>query len=210
MDEHAAKAWLHEQLGASAETLARLEHYVDFLRTENRRQNLVSAFTLDDVWSRHIVDSAQVVQHAPDAETWLDIGTGAGFPGLIIAALHPAAVTMVESRSLRVDFLKRAAGILQLPNRTTIICDRVERLAPRTHDVISARACAPLHRLLDLGIRFAAPETRWVLPKGRNATAELAAVQGSWQGMFHVERSLTDPESGIIVATHVRRVQGRG
>ncbi len=116
---------------------------------------------------------------------------------------------MVESRRLRVDFLQRAAELLQLPPTTKIICDRVERISPQPFDAISARAFAPLERLLTLAQPFAAPETRWVLPKGRNAYAELEAARKSWHGEFHVEPSLTDPEAGIIVAEGVS-ARGKG
>jgi len=116
----------------------------------------------------------------------------------------------VESRRLRVDFLTRAAEVLGLPSRTRIVGDKVERLEPATYEVISARAFAPLDRLLDLSQRFAAPTTRWVLPKGRNAQSELDAVRRSWQGMFHVEPSLTDPDAGIILAERVSRRGGKG
>ncbi|HEX8444677.1 MAG TPA: 16S rRNA (guanine(527)-N(7))-methyltransferase RsmG [Allosphingosinicella sp.] len=205
-----ARRILAEQFGVSRETLDRLSVFVDLLARENQHQNLIARGTFGNIWSRHILDSAQLLRFVPAAaRTWLDLGTGAGFPGLVVAALHPVQVTMVESRRLRVDFLRRAAETLALPSSTQILCSRVERLELPTQDVISARAFAPLDRLLDLGQRFAAPQTRWVLPKGRNAQSELDAVRSSWQGKFHVEPSLTDPEAGIIIAEQVRR-RGRG
>ncbi len=210
MSEEEAQALLAERFHVPRETLARLAAFVDLLRSDNERQNLIARGTFDNIWSRHILDSAQLVRFVPDdAETWLDLGTGAGFPGLVVAAIHPARLTMVESRRLRVEFLLRAAEVLALPPETRILCTPVERMEQASFDVISARAFAPLDRLLDLAQRFAAPETRWVLPKGRNAQSELDAVRKSWQGMFHVEPSLTDPEAGIIVAEQVSR-KGRG
>jgi 16S rRNA (guanine527-N7)-methyltransferase len=208
MDEYKVRQLLTDQLGVSRGTLDRLSVFVELLNAENERHNLVSRASLDDVWSRHILDSAQLAPLAPSAKTWLDLGTGAGFPGLVVAAIHTAEVTMVESRPLRVEFLTRAAELLRLPASTRILSSKVERLPDAVYDVISARAFAPLDRLLALAERFAAPETRWVLPKGRNAQAELDAIRASWQGMFHVEQSLTDAEAGIIVARDVRR--GRG
>ena len=202
MDEAAAKAWLD----VPRETLERLETFVHLLRVENERQNLVSRTSLDQLWSRHIVDSAQLIRFAPAAEaTWLDLGTGAGFPGLIVALLHHGPVTMVESRKLRVDFLLRARDVLGLGNRAEIICSKVEAVPPRPFDVVSARAFAPLGRLLELGDRFAASTTRWVLPKGRNAKSELEAAESLWQGEFRLEPSLTDPDAHVIVAEQVRR-----
>lgn len=205
--EGEAKRILAEQFGVSSETLCRLAAFVALLQNEGERQNLISRATMEHVWSRHILDSAQLVRFAPaGARTWLDLGSGAGFPGLIAAALHPAHVTLVESRKLRIEFLLSAAEVLQLPRATRILCTRAERLGTGLYDVISARAFAPLDPLFELAHRFAAPVTRWVLPKGKNARVELDAARTSWQGVFHVEPSLTDPDAGIIIAEQVRRV----
>ncbi len=207
MTEEEARKLLTDRFGVSRGTLARLSAFVDLLRSESETQNLIARGTFDTIWSRHILDSAQLVALAPNAASWLDLGTGAGFPGLIIAAIHPAQVTMIESRRLRVDFLQRAASLLELPPKTRVLCNKVERVGAAVFDAISARAFAPLDRLLELGQRFAAPQTRWVLPKGRNAQSELDAVRASWQGMFHVEPSLTDPAAGIVVAERVTRLR---
>ena len=206
MDEAEARAWLVSTFDVPRETLQRLDAFVALLRTENERQNLVSRSSLDAMWSRHIADSAQLLLHASAAAgSWIDLGTGAGFPGLMAALLHPAAVTMVEERRKRVEFLSAARETLQLPDRTRILGSRVEVVEPAKYDVISARAFAPLDRLLALGERFATPQTRWVLPKGRNAKTELAAAEASWQGEFRLEPSLTDADAWIIVAEGVRR-----
>lgn len=211
MNEDEARQWLVDHCDVSRETLARLQDFVNFLKDENARQNLVSRTSLEHVWQRHIVDSAQLLRLAPDhADTqWLDLGTGAGFPGLIVALLHRGRVTMVEERRKRVEFLHEAAAVLGLAGRCEIEPIKVERMEDRQFDVISARAFAPLDKLLALGERFATPETRWVLPKGRNAQSELEAAESSWQGAFRVEPSITDAEAGIIVAEQVRR-RGKG
>jgi 16S rRNA (guanine527-N7)-methyltransferase len=193
-------------LDVSRETQLRLDAFITFLREENQRQNLVSKSTIQDVWSRHILDSAQLLRHAPTgATTWLDLGTGAGFPGLILALLHPGQFTLVESRKLRVDFLKRAAALLDVQDRVEILCSRVETLQAKAFDVISARAFAPLDKLLLLGAKFSTDQTRWILPKGRNAKTELEAAESLWQGEFRLEPSVTDPDASIIVAERVRR-----
>jgi 16S rRNA (guanine527-N7)-methyltransferase len=202
MDDAEAKAWLD----VPRETLERLELFIDLLRAENERQNLVSKGSLDHVWSRHIVDSAQLLRFSGASEgSWIDLGTGAGFPGMVVALLRSGPVTLVESRKLRVDFLIRARDALSLAERVEIVCANVQTLPPRPFDTISARAFAPLGKLLELGERFAAPTTRWVLPKGKNAKSELAAVESLWQGELRLEPSLTDPDAQIIVAEHVRR-----
>lgn len=210
MDESEARAWLERELSVSRETFDRLDAFVALLREENEVQNLVSRSTLDQVWSRHVVDSAQLLRFVPEnTGNWLDLGTGAGFPGLVIALLHQGAVTMVEARRLRVDFLLRAADALGLRSSTRIVCSKVERFEAAPFDVISARAFAPLPRLLDLSERFGSSGTHWVLPKGKNAKSELEAARASWQGGFRLEPSLTDPDAQIIVAEGVRR-QSRG
>ncbi|HEY0326101.1 MAG TPA: RsmG family class I SAM-dependent methyltransferase, partial [Allosphingosinicella sp.] len=146
------------------------------------------------------------LRFAPSSEaTWLDLGTGAGFPGLVVATLHGGPVTLVESRRLRVEFLLRSAELLGIADRTTILLDRVERVPTRTYDVISARAFAPMRELLELAHRFSTEKTRWILPKGRSAQSELEAAESSWQGSFRLEPSLTDADSGIIIADGVQR-----
>lgn len=205
MTDEEAKEWILTQLDVPRETVERLRAFEGLLRTENEHQNLVSRGTLNRVWERHFLDSAQLLRFAPSREaTWLDLGTGAGFPGLVVAVIHGGPVTMIESRKLRVDFLQRAAELLGIANRTTIILDRVERVPTQEFDVISARAFAPMRELLELAHRFSTEKTRWVLPKGRSAQSELEAAESSWQGSFRLEPSLTDAESGIIIADAVR------
>jgi 16S rRNA (guanine527-N7)-methyltransferase len=184
--------------------LERLQRFVALLRQENERQNLVSRGTLPDVWSRHILDSTQLLRFAPTKSSWIDLGTGAGFPGLVVAALWPGEVTLVEARKLRVEFLHQAAEVLDLQRPPTIFCAKVETVPARPYDVISARAFAPLEKLLRLGLPFSTSETVWILPKGRNAKSELDAARASWQGEFRIEPSLTDAEAGIIVARGVK------
>jgi len=205
MTEEEARA----ALGVPRETLDRLDAFVAFLADQSARQNLVSRSSLDAVWTRHIYDSAQLLRFAsPGASSWLDLGTGAGFPGLVAAALHPGRFTLIEARRLRVEFLQRATQILGIADRVQVLHAKVEAAPDAKYDVISARAFAPLEKLLGLGTRFATPETQWLLPKGRNAKSELDAAQSSWQGAFRLEPSLTDGDAQIIVAHQVRRKSG--
>lgn len=194
-----ARDWLTER---HADAMGRLEALVAALAMENERQNLVSRPSLGSVWQRHIVDSAQLLhvsRETPPAGAWLDLGSGAGFPGLVIAALEPARhVTLVDSRRLRTEWLTRAAALMGLTNVEVVLC-RVEDLADRRWQVISARAFAPLERLLAVAARFSTPETLWLLPKGAKAQHELDALDAEWNRVFHVEQSLTDPSAGIIV-----------
>jgi 16S rRNA (guanine527-N7)-methyltransferase len=208
MDEAGARGWIERSFDVPRETMARLDAFAALLREENKRQNLVSRASLDRLWARHIADSAQLLRFAPAPDaSWVDLGTGAGFPGLIVAALHQGPVTLIEARRLRAEFLARAAESLDID--VEIVAGRVERVPPRRFDVISARACAPLGRLLQLGTGFSTANSVWLLPKGRNAETELEALDPSWQGDFRLEPSVTDPHAQIIVAEGVRRAGRR-
>ena len=204
MDEKAAREWLAEHCDVSRGTLDRLDKFTHFLGEENKQQNLVAETTLASAWTRHIVDSAQLFRLGNGPDRWLDLGSGAGFPGLVIAVLG-ASVTLVEERRLRADFLARAADVLEVRDRVEIVHARVETFHAPPFDTISARAFAPLERLFAVAAHLAAPRTRWVLPKGRNAKSELEAAQASWQGEFRLEPSVTDPDAMIVVAERVRR-----
>ncbi len=202
-DEEGAKAWLTDTLGVSRETMALLERLNAFVAAEAEHQNLVSASTLANMWQRHIVDSAQLLRLAdPRAEEhWIDLGSGAGFPGLVIALIAPCRVMLVESRGLRIAYLERAILHLGLGDRVRVAGAALERVPTVAADYISARAFAPLPRLLEGAARFSTENTRWLLPKGRNARTELESVSAAWQSVFHVEQSLTDADAAILVGT---------
>ncbi len=200
--EAAARAWLTDRLGADAQAMARLGQLTAMLAEENQHQNLVARASLDQIWQRHIVDSAQLLHVSRGTSgtgNWLDLGTGAGFPGLVIAALQPSrTVTLVDSRRLRTEWLVRAAAAMELDS-VKVVLARVEDLPSRPHAVISARAFAPLPRLLALSARFSTPQTLWLLPKGAKARHELAELDERWRHTFHVEQSLTDSAAGVLV-----------
>ncbi len=198
--EGEARAWLGALPEWNALAAERIDALIAMLADENGRQNLVSASSLANVWQRHIADSAQLMQHVPceTGSPWFDLGTGAGFPGLVIAVLRPESkVWMVESRVRRAEWLERVRIALGL-DCAEVLGVSLEQVPTVPVGTISARAFAPLPRLLDLSARFSTSDTRFVLPKGRSARQELAELAG-WRHKFHVEQSLTDPESGIIV-----------
>ncbi len=198
--EQEARAWLAALPEWDAVAAERIEQLIALLVEENARQNLVAAASLPLVWQRHIADSAQLLPHVPreTSSPWLDLGTGAGFPGLVIAALRPdCEVVMVESRARRIEWLERARLALGL-ERARVVGARLEQVETRPFRVISARAFAPLVRLLDLSARFSTKDTLYLLPKGRSAQQELSELKG-WNHLFHVEQSLTDPEAGVII-----------
>lgn len=199
-DEADARTWLERLPEWDAHAAERLRRLANLLAEENARQNLVSTASLGEVWRRHIADSAQLLTHVPrgTSSPWLDLGTGAGFPGLVIAVLRPECeVRMVESRARRIEWLERACEDLGLSNGR-VIGSTLERVEAEPVRVISARAFAPLDRLLELSARFSTDATVWLLPKGRSALQELQQLKG-WTHQFHVEHSLTDPDAGVIV-----------
>ena len=206
----------------SRETCARLEAYVALLTRWNTRINLVAATTIDAAWTRHIADSAQLFDLAPkSASRWIDLGSGAGLPGLPVAALAAEKapglrVTLVESDTRKAAFLATAAREMGL--RVTIEPQRIEALAARPYDVVSARALAPLDRLCALADRFSArytgrhtgrhtggdtcnqtgPGTIFLFPKGAKLDLELTVAADHWH--IHAERiaSQTDPAATVL------------
>ncbi|MFN4038247.1 MAG: 16S rRNA (guanine(527)-N(7))-methyltransferase RsmG [Erythrobacter sp.] len=207
-NEEQARAFvesLADDLG-SPEAMARIERYIALLLDENQRQNLISRASEEHIWQRHMADSAQLLRFVP-RETlgggtqgpWLDLGSGPGLPGLVIAILCPQMpVTMVESRARRVAFLNHCIVELALP-KAQVIGERLERVTPFPARAISARAFAPLETLFSLSAPFSTAATRYVLPKGRSAAHELATLRPAIRKMFHVEQSLTDKDAGIIL-----------
>lgn len=196
--EEEARRFCGERTDAAG--LERLDRLAVLLAEENERQNLVSAASLQSVWQRHFADSLQLLDYVPrGASPWLDLGTGAGFPGLALAAARPeAAFVLVESRKRRVDWLERTAEALALPN-CRVLGARVENVESFEAAAITARAFAPLGKLLRLSARFSTPSTLWLLPKGRSAAQELAEQPPSVQRMFHVKHSVTDEGGGILL-----------
>lgn len=193
-----AKAFCADRIDRAG--IARLERLVELLADENDRQNLVSSASLDAVWQRHFADSLQLLDHVSRGiSPWLDLGSGAGFPGLVLAIAQPEVETvLVESRKRRVEWLIRAAADLGLGN-CRVIGSRLESVDSFPAAAITARAFAPLGKLLLLSARFSTRTTAWLLPKGRSAGQELAEQSISVRTMFHVEPSRTDPEGGILV-----------
>ena len=186
----------------SRETFEKLEAYVELLREEARRQNLISASTLDQIWERHILDSAQLVRFEPHAgASWADVGSGAGLPGIVIACVVEGPVMLIEPRRLRAEFLHKCCEALRI--NASVFAGKAERAEGR-FDVITARAVANLGDVLRISQHLSTIKTVWALPKGRSAADELVEAQRAWQGMFHVEQSVTDADSRIVVATGVR------
>jgi 16S rRNA (guanine527-N7)-methyltransferase len=201
LSEDDARAWLIAKLDVSRETLDTLAAYVALVRKGQEMQNLVSAATMSTFWSRHIVDSAQLVLLARPGR-WLDIGSGAGIPGLITAIITGAPTILVEPRARRAVFLQDAANALGL-SRVQVVPSTVQKLRASPVDVITARAVAALPTLIEMALPFAHRETIWLLPKGKSAQSELASLPSAWQGDWQMAQSVTDPESYILVGRNI-------
>lgn len=183
---------------AGSEGYGRLETLATIVADENKCQNLISPGTVEKIWSRHILDSLQLAPLAPSsAGIWLDIGSGGGFPGLVVAAVRDRETILVEPRRRRAEFLTTAADILGFEHVSVQQC-KVEATSVRA-GVISARAVAPVEKLLRAAAHCATTDTRWLLPRGRLTCGEIEALQAEWKGVFHVEHSVTDSESRILV-----------
>lgn len=204
MTEDEARAWIVARFGVDRERT--LAAFVDRLVAESDHQNLISRSSIPEIWARHIVDSAQllILSNVPFEGLWLDIGTGAGFPGIVVAILRDAPVQMIEPRRRRVEFLDECIDALGLSNANTSLA-KVEAIAPRHASVISARAVAALPALLKSAHHLSGKETIWLLPKGQSAQSEVDEARKAWQGSFHVEQSITHPDSKIVVARGVRQ-----
>ena len=188
----------------ASDAMPRVEHYVSALIEENGRQNLIARSTEAAIWSRHILDSAQLINHVrPSDRALLDVGSGAGLPGIVLALLGPLSIILVEPRRRRVEFLSRMVSELALP-QVEIVAAGVETVRQRV-DIVTARAVAPSTDILDWTRGCVNEGTRFVLPKGRSAQADMDLAARRWHGLFHVEQSLTDPEAGIVIADRVSR-----
>ncbi|MEO0428040.1 MAG: 16S rRNA (guanine(527)-N(7))-methyltransferase RsmG [Pseudomonadota bacterium] len=198
-----------EVLGVSRETLGLLDAYVDLLRHWNARINLVSKGSLDQVWERHILDSAQLFRLSEDRRgVWIDLGSGAGLPGIVVAIMATAdrrfQVRLIESDLRKSVFLQRVIDDLALP--ATIDAVRIEAVEPMTATVISARALAPLPRLLHLAAPFAADGTLCLFPKGRTVEDELTEARATWHIDCKREQSLSNKDGTILA---IRSFQAR-
>ncbi|MGB0695713.1 MAG: 16S rRNA (guanine(527)-N(7))-methyltransferase RsmG [Rhodospirillaceae bacterium] len=191
--------------GVSHETLGRLEAYLDLLVRWQRRINLVGPKTLGDPWRRHFLDSAQLIPHlSPQSGIAVDIGSGAGFPGLVLALCCPdLTVHLFESDGRKAAFLREAARVTE--TNVTIHNARAESIAPFAASFITARAFAPLPKLLDLAWSFVGPETKFCLLKGQSVDDELTDSHKIW--MMHTEKhpSLSDSAGCILILGDVHR-----
>jgi 16S rRNA (guanine527-N7)-methyltransferase len=183
-------------IDVSRETRDRLVAYVALLAKWNAKINLVGPATLPDVWRRHILDSAQIHGQVADAAVLVDLGSGAGLPGLILAILGGPQVHLIESDARKCAFLHEAARVTG--TAVTIHNKRIEAVPRIEADVVTARALAPLAQLLDHAVRFLKPAGKCVFLKGARQADELTEARKTWHMSVAERPSLSDP-SGVIL-----------
>ena len=194
------------RLGVSRETQDRLEAYADLLIRWQSRINLVGPRTIPDLWHRHILDSGQLALHCRALPgVWYDLGSGGGFPGLVLAILGLGPVQLVESDQRKCAFLREAARVTE--TEVSVHASRIDALAGRTARTISARALAPLPRLLELAAPLLGADTTLWLWKGQDVEAELTQTAKYWRMRVERRSSITDPKATLLHLSEVARVQ---
>jgi 16S rRNA (guanine527-N7)-methyltransferase len=198
------------EFSVSRETSKRLIRYEELLRQWQKAVNLVAPGTLDDVWSRHFADSAQLARLVPpSAQSLMDMGAGGGFPGLVLAMVlaerGPLRVTLIESDNRKAAFLREVARQTGTP--VDILSARIEKPETRSKvqavDVITARALAPLSRLLSLSAPYFASGSVGLFLKGRDIQGEIEAAEAEWRFDLELVASVTDAEGRIAVVRNV-------
>ena len=197
-------------IDVSRETISNLEAFADLTSKWTPKINLIAKATVPDIWDRHIVDSAQLYRLAPkNFRTWVDLGSGGGFPGIVMAIIAKekqagAKFTLIESDQRKSTFLRAAARELSLP--VTVLSQRIEVAASQGADVVSARALASLSSLLPLALRHLSDDGLCLLHKGRQATQEIADATAEWSFELEDFASITDPEARLLA---IQRIKSR-
>jgi 16S rRNA (guanine527-N7)-methyltransferase len=195
----------------SRETMQALREFEALVRHWTPAINLISKSSVPVIWDRHIVDSAQLFAFCPTgAQRWMDIGSGGGFPGLVIAILAKEArpglkVTLVESDARKSTFLRHAATSLGL--NVDVLTDRVESLPALQADILSARALAPLKDLLPFAVQHLAPGGVALFPKGARHAEEVAVARWSWRFDLESHPSLSEPDAAILIIRNIERAK---
>ena len=194
-----------EAAGVSREILYRFETFAELLGRWNRRVNLVGAATLDDPWRRHFLDSTQLFALIPDqCARLVDLGAGAGFPGLVLAIMGAPGVELIEANARKCAFLREVARATA--TEVTVTQGRIKNIEARPADVVTARACAPLGKLLGYVDRFLAADGTALLLKGARVDEELTQAGKSWTMEVNRRPSLSDPAGAVLEITNLRPI----
>ena len=206
--DEAAEA-LHQFRFVGVQPKADLTRFVALLRQWQQTHNLVSRSSLEGIWSRHVADSLQLLRHAPDFRRWVDLGSGAGFPGLVVAIASKDQperhVTLVEANHKKAAFLR--AAIRETGAPASVVAERIEAFAPGTAaaDVVSARALAPVADLLRLGAHLLGPGSVMLLLKGQDFVQELEAASKYWDFDVLDSASVTDAGGRVLAIRNIRQ-----
>lgn len=193
-------------INVSRETLQRLETYAGLLVKWQARINLVGPATLPDLWRRHFLDSAQLLPVLPAAGgTLVDLGSGAGFPGLVLAIMTDWRVHLVDSDQRKSAFLRQVALDCGVLDRVTIHAQRIEQVAGIAADLVTARACAPLGELLELAEPFIGEKGTGLFLKGAQAEEELTQARRRWTMRLDRRESISDPAGVILIVTQLKQ-----
>ena len=204
MPEPLDAAGFQRLTGVSAGTLDTLERYAALLRKWQGRINLVGRSSLADLWRRHMLDSAQLLPLLPaDARVLVDLGSGAGFPGMVLAILGVPEVHLIESDQRKAVFLRQVSRETSTP--VIVHAERIDAVPPFPADVVTARALAPLPELIRLAARFSGPDTVGLFPKGQDLDRELTAVTKTTSMRAEMLPSITDPKGTILRIRGVSR-----
>ena len=200
---------LRRMIAADDPAMADLDRYRELIVARSHQANLVGPSVLADFWLRHALDCAQLLQLAPTARTWVDLGSGAGFPGVVIAILlkrhGDGRVHLIESVGKKARFLSEVVAALDLP--AEVHCERAEHWRPPARvDIVAARACAPLSGLLAYALPGLHAGGRALFLKGRTIEAELAQARTSWRFQSRLHPSLSDPGGRIVEIWGAARV----
>jgi 16S rRNA (guanine527-N7)-methyltransferase len=197
-----------DQLDVSRETLQRLSDYLDLLHRWQSRINLVGPATLADPWRRHFLDAAQLVDRVPaEAANLVDLGSGAGFPGMVLAVLGVPGVHLIEADRRKAQFLREVARVTGAP--ATIHAERIEQMRGWPAAVITARALAPLPRLLELADRFLGSDSVCLFLKGKSVGRELTEARVSWHMDAETFPSRSEPTGTVLKLRGIRRARHR-
>lgn len=197
-------------IDVSRETYEKLQRFSELVLKWTSKINLISSSSIPDIWDRHICDSAQIYKYAPEkAEKWVDIGSGGGFPGIVVAILACADAphvkfTLIESDQRKVTFLRTAARELQIDVK--VIADRIEYTPKQSADVVTARALTALSSIIPLAMRHLSPTGVALLHKGKRSVVEIADARALWQFDLEEHRSLTDPDGRLLAIRNLSPV----
>ena len=205
----AARELLPTQMNVSRETNERLADLADLLTKWNSTINLVSKSTLGLIWTRHILDSIQIFDHGATASIWADLGSGGGFPGLVVAILAKEKapdmqVVLVESDQRKAAFLRAASQALGLTAQ--VLSNRIESIAPLNADIVSARALAALPQLCSFAAQHLSPGGAAIFLKGKSVEFEIATARKDWKFSLESHASITDPDAVILVLKGLEHV----